>query len=149
MTVIYSKLKVNDRSVCTVDSVMNKLTIVGSYMILVKSTHSQTGRKRNNAKRPRICNRRRWWMPVSFNTFFERIFCNEKPSVADRAQINPTISNDSSVIVAIPTPVMIGIKLQYTDVDCFSLKNIRVKMTVNNGIVALTTPNRDKKMKFI
>lgn len=84
-------------------------------------------------------------MPVSFNTFFDRIFWREKPSVADNAQINPIISNESSVIVAIPTPVIIGIKLIYTDVDCFSLKKILVKSTVNNGIVALTTHITDSK----
>lgn len=84
---------------------------------------------------------------MSFSTFFDRIFCNENPSVADRAQISPVISNDNSVIVAIPTPVMIGIKLKYTDVACFSLKKIRVKITVNNGIVALTKTNQIDKTK--
>lgn len=77
-------------------------------------------------------------MPVSFKTFFEKIFCRENPNVAESAQINPIISKDNSVIVAIPTPVIIGIKLMYTDVACFSRKIIRVKITVNNGIVALT-----------
>ena len=41
-------------------------------------------------------------------TFFENIFCNENPNVAIRALINPTISNDNSVTVAITTPPMIG-----------------------------------------
>lgn len=71
------------------------------------------------------------------------MFCIEKPSVAESAQINPIISNDNSVIVAIATPVMIGIKLKYTDVACFSRKKIRVKITVNNGIVALTVKKRE------
>lgn len=77
-------------------------------------------------------------MPVSLSTFFDRMFCRENPSVADNAQISPSISNDSSVMVAIATPVIIGTKLKYTDVACFSLKKILVKITVNNGIVAFT-----------
>lgn len=88
-------------------------------------------------------------MPVSLSTFFEKIFCIENPSVADSAQINPIISNDNSVIVAIATPVMIGIRLKYTDVDCFSLKKIRVKITVNNGIVALTTQERKNNGEIV
>lgn len=55
-----------------------------------------------------------------------------------KADIKPNISNEISVTVAIPTPVMIGIKLRYTSVGCFSLNISRVKITVNNGIVALT-----------
>lgn len=53
-------------------------------------------------------------------------------------------------MVAIPTPTMIGIRLKYTVVDCFSRKKIRVKITVNNGIVALTAKTNGKKHnKFI
>lgn len=115
-----------------------QLTIVGSCIIRKKSTYSHTGKNRINAKRPRTCNNRKWWMPVSLSTFFDRMFCRENPSVADNAQISPSISNDSSVMVAIATPVIIGTKLKYTDVACFSLKKILVKITVNNGIVAFT-----------
>lgn len=126
---------------------LNRLTMVGSFITLKKSMYSQTGRNRNNDNRPRTCSSRRWWMPVSFKTFFDIIFCSENPSVADSAQINPNISNDISVIVAIATPVIIGTKLKYTDVACFSLKNIRVNITVNNGIVALTRKCKKKKTK--
>lgn len=66
------------------------------------------------------------------------MFCSEKPMVAINALIRPTTSKDSSVSVAIPTPVMIGTKLRYTLVVCFSLSMIRDSNTVNSGIVAFT-----------
>ena len=45
-------------------------------------------------------------------TFLENIFCNEKPIVDIKADIKPIILKEISVIVAIPTPVIIGIKLK-------------------------------------
>lgn len=50
--------------------------------------------------------------PCKMFTFLEKIFCNEKPIVEINALISPTTSKDSSVSVAIATPVMIGIKLK-------------------------------------
>lgn len=67
------------------------------------------------------------------------MFCSENPTVAISALIRPITSNDSSVSVAIPTPVMIGTRLRYTVVVCFSLRMIRDSNTVNSGIVAFTT----------
>lgn len=66
------------------------------------------------------------------------MFCNEKPIVDMSALIKPTMSNEISVKVAIATPVIIGTKLRYTSVGCFSRNSKRVKITVNSGIVALT-----------
>lgn len=71
-------------------------------------------------------------------TFFEKMFCIEKPMVEMRALIRPSMSNEISVTVAIATPVMIGSRLRYTSVGCFSPKKRRVRTTVNSGIVALT-----------
>lgn len=72
------------------------------------------------------------------HTFLENIFCNEKPIVDIRAANKPIKSKDISVMVAIPTPNIIGIKLRYTRFGCFSPNSKRVNVTVNNGIVALT-----------
>lgn len=55
-----------------------------------------------------------------------------------KADIRPIISNEISVKVAIPTPVIIGTKLRYTSDGCFSLNIRRDRITVNRGIVALT-----------
>lgn len=71
-------------------------------------------------------------------TFFEKMFCMEKPIVEMRALIRPIISKEISVTVAIPTPVIMGSRLRYTSVGCFSPKKTRVRTTVNSGIVALT-----------
>lgn len=71
-------------------------------------------------------------------TFLEKMFCMEKPMVEMRALIRPSMSNEISVTVAIATPVMIGSRLRYTSVGCFSPKKRRVRTTVNSGIVALT-----------
>lgn len=73
----------------------------------------------------------------------------EKPSVENSAQTKPITSNDNSVIVAIATPVTIGTKLMYTDVDCFSLKKIRVSSTVNSGIVAFTDQQKWENMDYL
>lgn len=83
----------------------------GSCKIRKKSIYNQTGRNMNSASRPSRCSKRKWCMLVSFNTFFDKIFCKEKPNVENSAQIKPIISNDNSVIVAIATPATIGIKL--------------------------------------
>lgn len=47
-------------------------------------------------------------------TFFENIFCNEKPHVARRAEPSPKMSKDISVMLAIATPIMMGTKEAYT-----------------------------------
>jgi len=62
----------------------------------------------------------------------------EKPIVEMRALIRPIMSKEISVTVAIPTPVMMGSRLRYTSVGCFSPKKMRVSTTVNSGIVAFT-----------
>lgn len=85
--------------------------------------------------------------PYVVLTFFENIFCKEKPIVDINADIKPIILKEISVIVAIPTPVIIGIKLKYTNVGCFSRNIKRVKITVNKGIVALTTIGYQRKIK--
>ena len=46
---------------------------------------------------------------ISFETFFEKMFCREKPTVAAMAERRPRRSKESSVAEAIPTPEMIGI----------------------------------------
>ncbi len=43
------------------------------------------------------------------STFFEYIFCNEKPNVESNALIRPVILNEISVIVAMITPTTTGI----------------------------------------
>lgn len=47
-------------------------------------------------------------------TFFEYIFWREKPHVDIRAAISPSMSKDSSVIVAMATPQMMGTREKYT-----------------------------------
>lgn len=64
----------------------------------------------NNARRPRICKRRKWWIPVSRSTFLEYIFCNVCCKVAAKALIKPITSNDISVKDAMATPAIIGTK---------------------------------------
>lgn len=70
------------------------------------------------------------------------MFCMEKPIVEIRALIRPIMSKEISVTVAMPTPVMMGSRLRYTSVGCFSPKKRRVRMTVNSGMVALTKRNQ-------
>ena len=43
------------------------------------------------------------------HTFFEYMFCSEKPNVESRALIRPNKLNEISVTVAIVTPIMMGI----------------------------------------
>lgn len=45
---------------------------------------------------------------LQIHTFLENMFCSESPKVAVRVLINPAMSNDSSVKVAIATPTIIG-----------------------------------------
>lgn len=66
----------------------------------------------NSARRPSTCSSRKWWTPVSRSTFFEKMFCSEKPTVATSALIRPIMSNEISVSVAMATPVMIGTRLR-------------------------------------
>ena len=47
-------------------------------------------------------------------TFFENIFCKEKPSVATSALMSPMISNEISVTDATMTPPMMGSRDTYT-----------------------------------
>lgn len=82
-------------------------------------------------------------------TFLEKIFWRENPIVEMSALIRPTISNEISVTVATATPVMMGNRLRYTSVGCFSPKKTRVRTTVNSGIVALTTYVHEEEDKTV
>jgi hypothetical protein len=102
------------------------------------SVNIHTGRNKKKESRPRTWRRRRWWIFVSFSTFLEKMFCKLNPSVEMRAEMSPTMSKEISVRVAIKTPEMIGTKLTYTDVGCFSFMITRERTTVKSGIVAFT-----------
>lgn len=88
---------------------------------------------------------------MSFSTFFEKIFCKLNPRVEMSAEMSPTMSKEISVRVAIKTPEMIGTKLTYTDVGCFSFMITRERTTVNSGIVAFTEKDAIKatRLKFM
>ena len=58
------------------------------------------------------------------------------PAVAINAELNPKTSKDTSVTVAIATPVTIGSNERYTFQLCLSPISIRDITTVKNGIVA-------------
>lgn len=57
--------------------------------------------------------------------------------------MSPIMSKLISVSVAMRTPVMIGTRLKYTVIVCFSFIMIRDRTTVKRGIVAFTI--RDKE----
>jgi hypothetical protein len=58
------------------------------------------------------------------------------PAVAINAELNPVMSNDTSLTVAMATPIMIGRRDKYTLQLYLSPMNILDIMTVKNGIVA-------------
>lgn len=82
-------------------------------------------------------------------TFLEYICCNENPAVDTRAHIIPMPSYDSSVMVAIVTPVMMGTRLKYTLFVCFSPIINLDRITVKSGIVALTVKERSQVRCYI
>ena len=58
------------------------------------------------------------------------------PAVAISAELSPKMSKDTSVTVAIATPVTIGSNERYTFQLCLSPISILEITTVKNGIVA-------------
>lgn len=66
------------------------------------------------------------------------MFCNEKMKIENKAATSPITLNSNSVIDAMNTPNMIGIKEKYTLVVCFSPNITRERTTTNKGIDAFT-----------
>ena len=67
------------------------------------------------------------------------------PAVAINAEPSPIISKDTSVTVAIPTPIIIGNRERYTLELYVSPINILDIITVKNGIVARNAKKNKKK----
>ena len=84
------------------------LSLDKSAITFLQSNMSQTGRNMKQAILPNVQSNRRWCTPVSFSTFFENIFITLNPAVANKADPSPIISNETSLTVAMLTPIMIG-----------------------------------------